>query len=96
MTPEERDALAGEYVLGTLEAGAARAVERDLASDAELREAVARWEARLAPLTLLAPAEAPPPELWARIEAALPDAPVAAARRRPQQGSKRWRFDPWK
>jgi anti-sigma-K factor RskA len=95
MNPEERDALAGEYVLGTLEAGAAREVERALASDTELREAVARWEARLAPLTVLAPAEAPPPELWARIEAALPDAPVAAVPRR-QQGSERWRFDPWK
>jgi anti-sigma-K factor RskA len=95
MNPEERDALAGEYVLGTLEAGAARAVERDLASDAELRESVARWEARLAPLTVLAPAEAPPPDLWARIEAALPGAPAAAAPRR-QQRSERWRFEPWK
>jgi anti-sigma-K factor RskA len=93
MTPEERDALAGEYVLGTLEAGAAREVERALASDAELREAVAGWEARLAPLTALAPEEAPPPDLWERIEAALPPAAGAAPSRR---GSERRRFDPWR
>lgn len=92
MTPEERDALAGEYVLGTLEAGAARQVERALANDAELREAVARWEARLAPLTALAPEEAPPPDLWARIEAALPGARVAPSRR----NFERWRFDHWR
>jgi hypothetical protein len=40
MTPEEWDALAGEYVLGTLEAGEAGAVERALAAGATLeREA---------------------------------------------------------
>ena len=92
MTPEERDALAGEYVLGTLEAGAARGVERALADDAELREAVAGWEARLAPLTALAPEEAPPPDLWARIEAALPGAAAAPSRRNPD----RRRLDPWR
>lgn len=92
MTPEERDALAGEYVLGTLEAAAAREVERSLASDAALRAAVAGWEARLAPLTALAPEEAPPPGLWERIEAALPRAGVAP----PQQSFERWQFSHWR
>jgi anti-sigma-K factor RskA len=101
MTPEERDALAGEYVLGTLEAGAAREVERAIAGgDTELRDAVERWEARLAPLAALAPEEAPPPGLWARIEAALqqPGAgtvvplPQGPERRRPD----RRRPDPWR
>jgi anti-sigma-K factor RskA len=100
MTPEERDALAGEYVLGTLEARAAREVEGALAVDAELREAVARWEARLAPLVALAPGEAPPPGLWERIEAALPAASGAAApppRPAPEVGRVgRRRFDPWR
>ncbi|WBV42496.1 anti-sigma factor domain-containing protein [Pseudoroseomonas cervicalis] len=77
MTPEEREALAGEFVLGTLEAGAAAAVAAALPRDAALRAAVAAWEARLAPLAGLAPPEAPPPDLWARIEASLP--PVAAS-----------------
>ena len=101
MTPEERDALAGEYVLGTLEAGAAREVERALAAgDAELREAVERWEARLAPLAVLAPEEAPPPGLWARIEAALPPLRAGAApppRQAPEpRRAGRWRTDPWR
>ena len=101
MTPEERDALAGEYVLGTLEAAAAAEVERALAAgDAELREAVERWEARLAPLTALAPDEAPPPDLWARIEAALPSragAATATRRQAPEpRRASRWRTDPWR
>jgi anti-sigma-K factor RskA len=102
MTPEERDALAGEYVLGTLEAGAARGVERSLPGDAELRGAVAAWEARLAPLAALVPEEAPPPDLWARIEAALPaqDAaavsPPASLPPLPRRTPERRRPDPWR
>lgn len=61
--PEARDALAAEYVLGTLEAREAAAVAAALPADPALREAVAAWEARLAPLVALAPPEAPPPGL---------------------------------
>jgi anti-sigma-K factor RskA len=75
--PQAREELAAEYVLGTLEARQAAAVARALATDAALAEAVARWEARLAPLTALAAPEAPPPGLWSRIAAAL-DPPRAA------------------
>lgn len=90
--PAERDALAAEYVLGTLDARAAAEVEQALPTDAALREAVAGWEARLAPLSALAPPEAPPPGLWDRIEAALrraAPAPVPAPAPRP-------RFDWWR
>ena len=80
MSPEEREALAAEYVLGTLEAREAAAVAAALDSDAALAEAVAAWEARLAPLAALAPPEAPPPGLWDRIAAALD--PVAPPRPR--------------
>jgi anti-sigma-K factor RskA len=79
--PAERDALAGEYVLGTLDARAAAEVVRAMETDAALRQAVAAWEARLAPLTALAPPEAPPPGLWDRIAASLDGprpAPVVA------------------
>jgi anti-sigma-K factor RskA len=76
--PADRDALAGEYVLGTLDARQADEVETALPRDAALRDAVAAWEARLAPLTLLADPESPPPDLWDRIEAALPGKPAAA------------------
>lgn len=93
MTPaeEEREALAGEYVLGTLDARAAAQVERAMATDPALRAAVAAWEARLAPLTVLAPQEAPPANLWDRIEAALPGAPAPAAPRPPVAVPRWWR-----
>lgn len=87
---EDREALAGEYVLGTLDARAAAAVERAMATDPALRAAIAAWEARLAPLTTLATPEAPPPDLWDRIEAALPGA--AARAPRPQGVPRWWRF----
>jgi len=69
--PEGRDALAAEHVLGTLDAREAAEVRRAMAADAALRDAVAAWEARLAPLSALAPGEAPPAGLWRRIEASL-------------------------
>ena len=72
--PQDRDVLAGEYVLGTLDARAAAEVAEALEQDAALRAAVAAWEARLAPLGLLATPEAPPPDLWDRIEGSLPGA----------------------
>lgn len=97
MTPEERDALAGEYVLGTLDARESGEVERALAGDPELRDAVARWEARFAPLADLVPEEAPPSDLWARIEGSLPGAAAAPARRgvERRRADRRW-SDPWR
>jgi anti-sigma-K factor RskA len=89
--PEARDALAAEYVLGTLEAREAREVARAIETDAALAAAVAAWEARLAPLTALATPEAPPPDLWSRIEAALDPAPRPA----PRASWRRW-LDPWR
>lgn len=86
MTPEERDALAAEYVLGTLEAREALEVRDLMETDAALAAAVAAWERRLSPLLALAPPEAPPPELWARIERSLGTAAPPAR--------KGWRF-PW-
>ncbi|SET92776.1 anti-sigma factor domain-containing protein [Variovorax sp. OV084] len=68
---DDIDALAGEYVLGTLSAGARAAVEARIHSEPALREAVQGWEARLLPLTALAPPADPSPALWARIEQSL-------------------------
>ncbi|WP_426956772.1 anti-sigma factor [Muricoccus radiodurans] len=68
--PEELDLLAAEHVLGTLDARDAAEVERALPTNAALRDAVARWERQLAPLTILAPHVAPPADLWPRIAAA--------------------------
>jgi anti-sigma-K factor RskA len=69
--PEALDLLAAEQVLGTLDAREAAEVTRALPTNAPLRDAVDAWQARLAPLQDLAPAQAPPPGLWARIEASL-------------------------
>jgi anti-sigma-K factor RskA len=84
--PEARDALAAEYVLGTLEAREAAEVARAIGTDGDLAATVARWEARLAPLQSLARPEAPPPGLWARIESALD----------PNPAPRRWRWDAWR
>ncbi|MFY3382662.1 anti-sigma factor [Paracidovorax sp. MALMAid1276] len=66
--------LAGEYVLGTLTAAQREAVDRRLATDPALQHAVAEWEDRLLPLTLLAEPVAPPATLWARIDQSLQSA----------------------
>lgn len=72
------DTLAGEYVLGTLSAAGRRAVQARMRHEHALREAVEDWEARLAPLTALAPPVEPTRQLWSRIEGSLGTAPVAA------------------
>jgi len=80
--PEALDELAGEYVLGTLDAARRREVEQRLPVDAALREAVQRWQERLLPLAVLAGAAEPSAQLWRRIEASvdgLGAAPAAAA-----------------
>jgi len=89
--PRERDVLAGEFVLGTLDAATAARVVDGLATDPALREAVAAWEARLAPLAALTPPEAPPADLWDRIEARIAPSPVPVLRPRPWNRLSIWR-----
>jgi len=66
---EDRDLLAAEYVLGSLEGEEAREAARLLENDAAFVASVRQWEARLAPLAAGVAPVAPPPELWARIAA---------------------------
>lgn len=68
---EDIDALAGEYVLGTLSADARAAVEARMRDEPALRDAVQAWEARLLPLASLAAPADPSPALWSRIERTL-------------------------
>ncbi|HTJ97772.1 MAG TPA: hypothetical protein VL381_09900, partial [Rhodocyclaceae bacterium] len=65
---EELNELASAYVLGTLSAERRAEVERQLISDIELRRAVDYWEAKLLPLTNLAPPMEPSRQLWPRIQ----------------------------
>lgn len=87
LDPEERSALAGEYVLGTLSDAEQTVFALALARDPKLRAEVAAWQDRLlgiAPPTL---AVEPPPDLWSRIAQTLahaPDAPRQPSRPLPQ------------
>jgi len=63
-----RDAVAAEFVLGTLDADAASRVVAATQGDAAWRAAVAAWDRRLAPLAALVRPESPPPDMWDRIE----------------------------
>ena len=92
----ERDALAGEYVLGTVDAADARTAIAALKSDPAFQRQVTAWEDRLAPLSRLALPESAPPDLWDRIEARLP-APVTrpairTARKSWLASQKGWRL----
>jgi anti-sigma-K factor RskA len=78
---DDLQALAGEYVLGTLPASERREVEQRLPNDAALRAAVDAWEARLLPLTALAPPVDAPLSLWQRIELGIGPAPATAIRK---------------
>jgi anti-sigma-K factor RskA len=90
-TPEERDALAGEYVFGTLDAATAARVTAALTSDSGLREAVAEWEARLAPLSPDPPDRHPHPG-WDRMENGRPAIIMRPARRARRDGRRFWRL----
>jgi anti-sigma-K factor RskA len=67
--PQFRDAVAAEYVLGTLQGAARRRFERSLKDDPNLRQLVAQWQARLAPLDEMIEPVKPPARVWRRIEA---------------------------
>ena len=78
--PLERDALAGEYVLGALDPASYAAMTLALEFDADLGGRVARWQSWLDPLDAVMRAPALSVDLWPRIE--------ASAARKPQ--SKPW------
>ena len=62
------DALAAQYVAGTLRGAARRRFEALLPGHPALRTAVADWQARLMPLTAVVVEQAPPAHTWERIE----------------------------
>jgi len=77
--PARIDALAAQYVAGTLRGGARRRFEALLPGHPGLSAAVRDWETRLMPLTTVIAAEPPPASVWQAIERRLwPAAPTAA------------------
>ncbi len=71
----ERDAIAGEWVLGTLETAERMAVDAALVSDETLREAIYRWQDQLLPLALDVASVQPAADGWALIQARLAAVP---------------------
>jgi anti-sigma-K factor RskA len=79
--PTLADALAAQYVAGTLRGRARARFEALLPSHPALRHAVAAWQARLVPLAGAITPEAPPARVWQGIERRLwpaSSAPAAA------------------
>jgi anti-sigma-K factor RskA len=68
MYDDDRDALAAEYVLGTLSADERDQAEALLLIDPGFAEIVRGWERRLGELNVMVEAVEPPPEIWERIK----------------------------
>ncbi len=73
----DRDLLAAEFVLGSLEGQERGEAERLLAADPASARSVAVWQQRLTPLAAHIAPVAPPVDLWRSIEASI-DPPVPA------------------
>lgn len=84
------DALAANYVTGTLRHGARRRFESLMGSHPSLRAAVHAWEARLMPLTSVVEPVAPSAAVWAGIERRLGGGAAEAA----PEGRFRWSWWP--
>ncbi len=69
MYDDDRDALAAEYVLGTLSADERDQAQALLAIDPGFAEIVRQWERRLGELNVMVEAVEPPPEVWDKIRA---------------------------
>jgi anti-sigma-K factor RskA len=67
-SPQLRERLAAEYVLGTMPTRVRRRFERLMGADPELARVVGDWVDRLAPLDDGTPAEQPPARVWRAIE----------------------------
>jgi anti-sigma-K factor RskA len=75
------DALAAEYVLGTLPARARRRLTAIAKRDPAVARALAAWERRLGVLAETVPGVTPPPRVWAGVESRLGLAPAAPSPR---------------
>ena len=78
LAPDVAEALAGQYVLGTLPAELRRDVQARLPREPLLRTALLEWEERLLPLASLVESAEPTPSLWARIDRSIDSAQNAA------------------
>jgi anti-sigma-K factor RskA len=73
MYDDAQDALAAEYVLGTLSADEREHAEALLTLDPSFAASVRMWERRLGELNVMVEAVEPPPEVWDKIKAEIGD-----------------------
>jgi anti-sigma-K factor RskA len=94
LSPPERDALAGEYVLGLLDGAESAAAERRLDTDRDFAASVERWRLHFFALDATAMPLVPSPSLWSQIEASLTMA-AAPARAASAAAPATSRFADW-
>lgn len=84
MMDDDRDGLASEYVLGSLDGDERAQAEALMLVDPGFADAVRRWERRLGELNVLVSAVEPPASVWEGIKAKLPEVPPSEAVRLPE------------
>lgn len=77
MYDEDLDALAAEYVLGTLASDERTHAEALIAVDSGFAEIVRQWERRLGELNVMVEAVDPPAEVWEKIKSGIGTVPPA-------------------
>jgi anti-sigma-K factor RskA len=85
---EDPDLIAGEYVLGTLEADERAAVEERAAQEPAFAAAIVVWERRFSPLHELIASALPPENLWPRFAERLGQIPQPERERQAAFGGK--------
>jgi anti-sigma-K factor RskA len=88
--PPSADILAGEYVLGVLDAAQRSEAEQRIAKDPGFARLVSQWENRLAPMLDTLGSEAVPAHVWPRIRTALGWPAVGAGAPRAWQRTGFW------
>ena len=81
---EEREGIAAEYALGTLDADERAQADAMLLVDPDFAAAVGRWERRLGELNVLVAPVEPPAPVWDRIRAGVAEAAPAEPMRLPE------------
>jgi len=87
MTDETLDEIAGLHVLGVLDAEERDRIEQRMTQDPALRQAFVCWSRRLSPLLDTVPPLAPPPSVWAAIQARFSATADHPPSRRQNEGS---------
>jgi anti-sigma-K factor RskA len=81
---DEHDALAAEYVLGTLSAEERDQAEALISLDAGFEASVRQWERRLGELNVMVEAVEPRPEVWEKIKASIAPAQASGGAEMPR------------